>query len=96
MAAWRPWLPILTQDGIPAVIEGDPVDDTDGAAIIIHREHLDMVYGQDGGTGPVRSERYIFREVEGGRHFCGHGWVYRVHVQPCKGDSLKEVNGSTK
>lgn len=33
---------------------------TDGAAIIIHREHLDMVYGQMAERAQVRSERYIF------------------------------------
>lgn len=51
----------------PAVVkEIMDCNTTDGAAIIIHREHLDMVYGQMAERAQVRSERYIFGKAKVG------------------------------
>ena len=45
----------------PAVVrEIMDCNTTDGAAIIVHRENLDMIYGQMAERAQVRSERYIF------------------------------------
>lgn len=44
---------------------------TDGAAIIIHREHLDMIYSQMAERAQVRSERYIFGKSRVGVIFAG-------------------------